>query len=159
MTKLEILEWTARTILPAAQSDWLSKGMEILRWDFEQIGYKIPDEIPILVEFPDKPISFGWIGRCQWRNDSNGKPSCKIYINPTEDGIMALDILVHELVHAAVGCEEYGHGQEFYIIAEAIGLGNTGILAGAEEVLLKRLRDIQEILGPYPLVTDCVVIP
>jgi hypothetical protein len=161
MIELEILEWTAREILPATQADWLSKGMEILRWDFEQIGYKIPNEIPIFVEFPDKPtylgVSIGWLGQCQWKNDVNGNPSYKILINPTLDGISALDVLTHEMVHAAVG-SECGHGEQFYVIADAIGLDNTGVMAGAEEVLLKRLRDIQEILGPYPLVTDCVVV-
>ena len=73
------------------------------------------------------------------------------------DGITALDILVHELVHAAVGCE-CGHSETFYTIADAIGLDNGGITASAEEVLLKRLRDIQEILGPYPEVFDFVRI-
>jgi len=158
MTELETLQWTARELLPAKQSDWLSKGMEILRCDFEQIGYPFPAEIPIFVEFPTKlshGVNIGWLGQCQWRNDTNGNPSYKILINPTVDGITALDILVHEMVHAAVGCE-CGHTDMFYIIAEAIGQDDTGIMAGAEEVLLRRLRDIQEILGPYPVVFDCV---
>ena len=158
MTELEILKWTAREILPAKQADWLSKGMEILRCDFEQIGYKVPAEIPVVVKFPTKQgVSIGWLGQCQWRNDVDGNPAYKILINPTLDGTTALDVLTHEMVHAAVG-SECGHSEQFNEIAAAIGLDDTGVMAGAEEVLLKRLRDIQEILGPYPLVTDCVVV-
>lgn len=159
MTKLETLQWTARELLPAKQSDWLSKGMEILRGDFEQIGHPIlVDEIPILVEFPApewRSVSPGWQGQCQWQAEVNGDTSYKILINPTLDGITALDVLIHEMVHVAVG-RETGHGPLFYVIADAIGMDNTGVSSGAEEVLLKRLRDIQEILGPYPVVFDCL---
>lgn len=77
-----------------------------------------------------------------------------LYINPTVDGLTALDILVHELVHASI--EEDGHGEQFMEVASAIGLDDKGPSAGAEVILLKRLRDIQEMLGSYPLVFDCL---
>lgn len=149
MTDIETLRWTAREILPLKQRDWLLKALEILREDFLQIGEMIPDDIDVFVEYPIYwEISDNWLGT-YWSIDKD------IYINPSVNGLWALDILVHELVHAVVG-GAVGHDKEFQTIAAAIGLDDTGITAGAEAVLLKRLKDIQETLGSYPLVFDCV---
>jgi hypothetical protein len=115
----------------------------------------VPD-IKIVVGYPDPRDHFtgpGWLGLHQMLTPPN-KPWHVIHINPTVNGLWALDILVHEMVHSVV-CRE-GHGMRFQQVAAAIGLDDTGVTAGAEEVLLKRLRDIHEILGSYPLVFDCV---
>jgi hypothetical protein len=122
--------------------------MEILKEDFNQIGESFSG-ITILVEYPYNEPSFDWLGTYRYNEHS-------IFINPTVGGLMALDILVHELVHSVVPLGEPGHGERFHEIAAAIGLDDDGPTAGAEEVLLKRLREIQKILGSYPLVFDCL---
>ena len=155
MTEIETLQWTAHEILPKQQSEWLGRAMEMLRVDFDQIGVPIPEDIIISVNYPDARLPYNWLGTYRRRYwDSGPITQHKIFINPTVDGLMALDILVHELVHAVV--KETGHDGEFMEIAIAIGLDDDGPCAGAEEVLLKRLREIQEILGSYPLVFDCL---
>lgn len=77
-----------------------------------------------------------------------------IFVNPTVTSLMALDILVHELVHAVV--QEPGHSERFKEVVAAIGLDDKGTASSAEEVLMKRLIEIRNILGAYPLVTDCL---
>ena len=148
MTEYETMFWTAENLLSEHQKYWLTKGMKMLRLDFAQIGETFSEKICIQVGYPEFDIGRPWLGMYDYNTDI-------IYINPKVDGLMALDTLVHELIHATGILD---HGVDFHIVAAAIGLDDTGCTAGAEEVLLKRLRDIQEILGPYSPFTDCVVV-
>jgi hypothetical protein len=153
---IEILRQTAREVLPSKQQDWLDRALKMLRYDFDQIGMLLPRYIDILVNYPRCAIGYSWLGtcRCCWSGDDDDDDAFHtIFINPTVNGLLALDILVHELVHAVT---KDGHGDKFMEAAAAIGLDDTGPTAGAEEILLKRLKDIQMELGPYPLVTDCL---
>ena len=149
MTDIETLRWTAEEILPLRQAEWLTDAMDMLQHDFAHIGQPFPD-LDILVMYPFGEVGISWLGSyMRWGPDYH-----RIYINPTVDGLEALDILVHELVHAAVHVTDPGHGAIFYLVAEAIGLDDTGPYAAAKEALLKRLREIYEILGNYPLLLD-----
>ena len=150
MTDIETLRRAAREILPLQQRDWLKRGLKHLRKDFRKIGNAIPRSIYIKVDFPPYYPVYNWLGSCTTIADCH-----IIHINPTVTGLLALDTLVHELVHAVVG-GKYGHGRQFLEVAAAIGLDDDGPTAGAEEVLMQRLIEIRNILGPYPLVTDCL---
>lgn len=155
MTDIETLRWTVENILPAQQSDWLHKALKILKADFEQIGETLPQVIWIVVDYPDERDSdSSWLGLYTSRVFIDGPPESTqhwIYINPTADGLLALDILVHELVHAATPDDEGDHGGRFMEVAAAIGLDDDGPTAAAGRVLLKRLEDIQKTLGSYPI--------
>jgi hypothetical protein len=154
MTDIETLRWTAREILPMQQSKWLDRALEMLRVDFYQIGEPLPREIAIKVEYPYGELTYLWLGTCLFYWSADHDPDFyTIFINPSVDGLLALDVFVHELVHTVTND---GHGDEFMGVASAIGLDDTGPTAGAEEVLLKRLKGIQETLGSYPLVFDCL---
>ncbi len=150
---IETLRLTAKEILPKQQSKWLDRALEMLRPDFDQIGMPIPEYINIVVNYPRRALSYSWLGtwNCYWSVDDD-PDFHTIFINPTVDGLYALNILIHELVHATTND---GHGNRFREVAAAIGL-NDGGTSAAEEALLKRLKDIQMELGPYPLVTDCL---
>jgi len=149
MIDIETLKWMTREIPPLHQQAWLSKAIDILREDFRQIGEMIPKEIHLSVNYPGRGVPLSLLGM-HWKIDDQHY----INIKPSMNGLMALDLLVHELVHVVV--DELGHGGQFSVVAKAIGLDDTGSTAAAKEVLLKRLREIQEILGSYPLVTDCL---
>lgn len=159
---LETIRWTAQEILPLKQSEWLSDAMDMLREDFRQIRETFPDEIHIIVDYPSTEVGYSWLGQYQETfemipergdlSETSEMTQYHIFVNPTVDGLLSLEILVHELVHAAAGVEA-GHGERFRKVAAAIGLRKS-YCVGTEEVLLRRLRDIQEILGAYPLVTD-----
>lgn len=62
-----------------------------------------------------------------------------------------LDILLHELIHAAVGTEE-GHRGEFKRVALALGLQGkmTATIAEPGTELHGKLSRIARELGPYP---------
>jgi hypothetical protein len=148
MTDFETLAWAAKETLELQQNDWLNKAMIILREDFKQLGESIPSIIFIHAEYPPVDMGSYWLGAY-----FEGPHDSLIYINPMVDGLTALDILVHELVHAVVGVEDV-HGERFWDVATAVGLNGNGDTTGAGKVLLKRLREIQEILGSYPFVFD-----
>ncbi len=161
MNDFETIRWTAQEILPLKQSEWLSNATDMLREDFKQIRETFPDEIHITVDYPSTEVSYSWLGQYQetFEMPERGNLSVitemtqyHIFVNPTVDGLLSLEILVHELVHAVAGAEA-GHGEHFREVAAAIGV-RMFCCVGAKKVLLRRLRDIQEILGAYPLVTD-----
>lgn len=132
------------------REEWLIALTDILRTDFESIGVTLPDRIK---------LSCGWpsgggrntkrIGQC-WNKSVSREGNTEIFISPTvDDSVEVAAILVHELVHAAIGTEK-GHGKEFKKVALAMGL--TGKMrstsAGAE--LRERLIDIVNSVGAYP---------
>ena len=132
--------------------------MKILEWDFENIGEPFPGDIDIRVDFPGRNIHTCWLGLYRHKYVDHATDEGifrRIFINPTIDGLMALDVLVHELVHAVTE-EEGGHGGMFKRVARAIGMDDRGSASGAEKDLLQRLREIQQRLGSYPLVFDFV---
>ncbi len=153
MTDIETLRKMAQENLPIRQCNWLDRAMDMLRIDFAQIGESVPKKICIVVDYPEYIPVPNWQG-CYCLRWWFCHKQHWIYINPSEDGLTALDILVHEMIHAIV--DEPGHGPGFMKVAAAIGLDAKGPSAAAEEVLLKRLREIQEMLGPYPVVFDCL---
>lgn len=131
---------------------WLMKAVDILKHDFWQIGETIP-EVKVNDEWPsDYSPSEDTLGhyRTIWEPDV-GDTNIEITVHPDiTNALDVLSILVHELVHAAVGAT-CAHGGEFLRVAAAIGLDDGGPTALAEEVLLLRLCEIVEILGSYPL--------
>ena len=135
---------------------WLMRAIDILRNDFAQIGETIPKEINVMTTWPNEEVPEITNGRitigrftADWESPGH-YVNLRIYIDPKIDkGLRALDVLVHELVHAVV-CAPSGHGDQFQRVANAIGLDDSGPTAFAEEALLERLREIKEILGMYP---------
>lgn len=133
------------------REEWLNKAVGILSKDlFQKNGYLVPKVIHVSVGFPygsrgGKAIGQHWHPKASL--DNNGQ----IYITPTlASGIRVLDVLVHEMVHAAVG-NEAGHGPTFKKCAEAVGLTGKmrSTVAGPElEKLLA--KTITTKLGPYP---------
>ncbi len=155
MNDIETLRKVARENLPVRQSNWLDHAMNFLRVDFDGIGLTIPKKVCIVVDYPEYSADYNWLG-CHCLRWWFCRAQHWIYINPSIDGLTALDILVHELVHVVVTDEPKAHGQKFMNVTEDIGLNNDGPDAAAEKVLLKRLREIQETLGPYPVVFGCL---
>jgi len=127
--------------------EWIRNAIDILRADLQHI-VPLPDHIEILEHWPDD-IEIDERENC-WGvcNDDVGHPC--IFISPMlSDPIEVLETLVHELVHASVGCEHV-HDLLFQIPAASTGLEGPLIATYAGAKLLVRLGEIAEILGPYP---------
>lgn len=113
---------------------WLLRAVELLRKDFDAIGAPIPHNIRVFSGQPGIAFIVDHIDL-----DTDGDI---IIIAPT-DPIGALEVLVHELVHVVT---PHGHGDEFRIMSEAIGLKGKLTSTYASDPLLSRLRAIKKEL-------------
>jgi len=89
------------------------------------------------------------IGQC-WSNLASSDNTTEIFICPSQsDPVQVLAILLHELIHAAVGLE-CGHKGPFKRVALALGLEGkmTATTPGAQ--LAADLSALADTLGAYP---------
>lgn len=136
---------------PLTREAWLERLMDELRASFEAQGAPLPVKVRVSVGFPSKRalskakrrIGECWSGSC----DAQGAP--QLFVSPLLEEADAMHVLVHELVHAAVG-NEAGHKGAFARVARALGLvgAMTATTAGPE--LTKRLAELAAKIGPYP---------
>jgi hypothetical protein len=153
MTDLETIRWTAKELQPLHRQEWLTRALGILQEDFLDIGETIPININISVTFlRDTETLKIWGGQYRTVKYANGVVVMYIYVNPTMNGLEALDTFVHELVHAIVG--KHGHCERFHEVAEAIGMTCKGTYSNAKANLSKRLAEIHGMIGAYPSATD-----
>ena len=110
------------------RDQWFAAALKGLRPLFADIGYPLTAEvIRISTGFPSKGargLKSRTIGQC-WDATYIADGVCQIYISPVlVDAVKVLGVLVHELVHAAVGCQ-CGHKGPFRKAALAAGLTGT----------------------------------
>jgi hypothetical protein len=120
------------------------------RWAGTQTA--LPETVRVSIGFPSKN-ALGRrnrsIGQC-WDGAAAGDSIAQVYISPLlEDPVEVLAVLVHELVHAAIGCR-HGHKAPFKRAALRMGLEGkmTATTAGAE--LRVRLAELADALGEFP---------
>lgn len=136
----------AKTSTAVNREHWLELAVSELRTAFfAPIGETVP-EVRVSVGFPyasKKAIGQHWASRAV----KDGKN--QVFVSPVIDcPVRALDILVHELIHAIV--PDAGHGKPFKRIALAVGLTGKMTATVAGEELAKRLNALSEKLGPFP---------
>jgi len=126
---------------------WLNDAVVALRPLFKSKGIDLPTDVKVSCSFPGGGSPMKRIGECWPRSRSKAGVN-EIYISPTlDDRSRVLDVLVHELIHAADDCKS-GHRGAFAKAARAIGL--TGPLtATAASPELKAHLDALPI-GAYP---------
>ena len=131
---------------------WLQAATSQLRPLFESAGMTLPDYIHLSIGFPSKmalSTKKRRIGECWSYNVSKDK-NYHIFVSPLlSDAVQVLGTLVHELVHAAVGCD-CGHKGAFVRGAKAVGLTGPWTATGETEELTAKLNDIINVIGPYP---------
>jgi len=91
------------------RDQWFAAALKGLKPLFADIGYPLTAEvIRISAGFPSKgarSLKSRRIGEC-WDATAIADGVCQIYISPVlVDPVKVLGVLVHELVHAAVGCK------------------------------------------------------
>lgn len=126
---------------------WLLAATEKLKPLFKQHGHDIP-ELRVSVGFPGLRSAKKAIGQ-YWHAEACLDAVPQIFISPVlSSPIRALDVLVHELVHACT--PGHGHKGAFAKLARAIGLQGklTATVAGPE--LEKHLANLVVELGDYP---------
>lgn len=130
---------------------WLVAAMGLLDAKFfNGNGYTLPERRSCSCGFPKGGKGHA-IGQC-WPPETSSDGTINMFICPTQDDpIKVLDILLHELIHAQVGCKE-GHKGPFKKMAKEFGLVGkmTATYAEPGSDLWRALSHISEQLGPYP---------
>jgi len=91
------------------------------------------------------------IGQC-WAPTASGDGTHELFVSPAiEEPVRVLDILLHEMIHAAIGCDKK-HGPAFKRAMLDVGLAGKPTATYAEDgtALHAALADLAGRLGPYP---------
>ena len=130
------------------REQWLTAAVDMLRPEFViKAGVMVPD-VRVSVGFPGGAHPVQTIGQC-WKPVATEDGVSQIYINPIiGEATRALDVLIHELVHAV--WPDAGHGKAFRDVAVAMGLTGKMTATTAGEELQDRLTQMVEELGDYP---------
>lgn len=134
------------------REEWLLAAVEQFRPWFAQEEAPLPK---IQVSLGVQPRS-NTLAMCYGdkRPDRDDDYTANIFVTPAvdpEESTRLLDILLHEMVHAAnffVG--DSGHGKEFGALARPLGLTGKMTATVASDELKERLAPIAEHLGPFP---------
>ena len=128
---------------------WLTEGADQILSDiFKNEADNIP-KYRVACGYPPRHRGGKVMGVCINASVSNDE-TFEVFINPSiEDGLTALDILTHELVHV-VDMNESGHKGNFVRIARKIGLEGKPTECRAGYKLSKELKSISDRLGKYP---------
>ena len=139
-----------RLRLHETREQWLNAAVVFFGPLFEEAGAPIPSKVRVSVGFCSTGRKSRRIGEC-WSDTASADGHHEIFLKPELDGRTdrALDVLCHELVHAAVGVQ-HGHKAPFRRVALAIGLTGkmTSTTAGAE--LKAKLETMHSKLGMFP---------
>lgn len=141
-----------RKLSQLTREDWLTRATVALSEKFFPLAdgrTRMPEKWACSCGFPYK--SREAIGQC-WPPTVSGDGTTHMFVCPTQaEPVRVLDILLHEMGHAAVGCDK-GHGKEFKVFCREVGLEGkaTATVANPGTELHATLSRIAEELGPYP---------
>ena len=133
------------------REEWLNAAMILLHDLFGKANLDLPAKIKVSCGWPyNKAGAKGRIiGQC-FKDICSAGGFNEIFISPVlQDPIKVLEVLVHEMCHAAENCKSK-HGAGFKKIALAVGLTGKMTATEAGPELLKTLEDMVETLGVYP---------
>jgi hypothetical protein len=134
------------------REQWLEQAVRAMDKSLlKPAGFAMPEAWKVTCGFPKGSNKF--IGQC-WPPEraSDGKTT-HMMVSPTlgADVLQVLGTLLHEMGHAAVGCE-HKHKAPFVKFVKAVGLAGkptaTTVEAGSE--LATKLTALAERLGAYP---------
>jgi hypothetical protein len=141
-----------------SREDWLNAAIAALRPLAKARGYTIPDKVRASCGFPKGKSKA--IGQC-WSNLSSKDGSFETFISPLiAESARVLDILVHELGHAAVGLEAK-HGAKFARFCKAFQLVGPwkATTAGPDfeaQVLAPVMTALGHVQYPHAAMVDCL---
>lgn len=135
------------------REEWLNRAVNALRPVFYDAGISIRAKVKVSCGWPCRSALRGpvtgkrAIGQC-FPASASAEGYNEIFISPVLDNaIGVLEVLVHELVHAADDCAN-GHRGPFARMARAVGLEGKLTATHAGPELLAALKALN--LPPYP---------
>lgn len=138
--------------MPGAYYDtreaWLQALVDSLRPWYEAEGVTVPP-VHISPGFTSKGARSKRIGEC-WSPGSSDDGVPHVFIHPAyNDPEAVAAVVVHELIHAAIGTEAK-HGPKFKTVAVQLGLEGRMTATTPSESLLSQLAPVLKDLGEYP---------
>lgn len=130
---------------------WLEDAIEALRPRFEEVGLPLPERIHVSVGFGygARRESATILGQC-WARSASADGINHVFISPeVGDTARVLDILLHELIHAADDLQS-GHKGRFAEAATRLGLEGKMTATTASVELAAEFMCLAETLGEYP---------
>ncbi|MEB3367432.1 hypothetical protein [Saccharopolyspora mangrovi] len=130
---------------------WLEDAIESLRPRFVEVGLPLPEKIHVSVGFGygAKRESSKILGQC-WKSTASEDGASHIFISPElADTARVLDVLLHELIHAADDLES-GHRGRFAEAATRLGLQGPMTATAASVELAAEFMCLADALGDYP---------
>ncbi len=140
------------------REEWLGKAVDLLRPYFRERDYEIPELVKVSCGFAQSKKASG---QC-FLGAEVVDGVTQIYITPMEsDSLKVLDILSHELVHAALPEDVKAHGKEFKKACKVLGLEGPAKQAYAGDELKKHLASLvdEERYFKYSFEDDLYVLP
>ncbi len=131
---------------------WLAAAVTKLRPFFSSHGFEISDALRVSCGWPSVGGTAPGKRRIgeAWSSTSSRDKHFEIFISPALDKpAEVLAVLVHELVHVAVGLE-CGHKGRFPMYARSVGLEGRMTATYPSDPLRERLNDLAGKLGKYP---------
>ncbi len=127
---------------------WLKQAIEHLTPRFQSNGHTVP-VVKVSVGFPGGGSAKKRIGE-HWSPEASDDKQGSIFISPIlSDSVEVLGVLVHELVHAAVG-NKAGHGPAFKRAAVQLGLEGKMRSTTIGPKLKADLIELLNTIGNYP---------
>jgi hypothetical protein len=132
------------------REEWLNAFAAEARPLFKKLDAPLPKVVRMSVGFPSKGKRSNVIGEC-WADISTEDGVCEIFLRPSlqADTRRIAGVLVHELVHAALGHEE-GHGRNFRRVATGLGLEGKMTATTEGEKFYAWADPIIKQLGKFP---------
>lgn len=132
------------------REDWLEHAVQAVKPLFFAIGIELPP-VHVSVSFPSSR-ALSKVKRTigeHWHPKVAGDGLSQVFISPVlNEPVPVLETLVHELIHAVH--PEAKHKGDFVTTMKAVGLTGKPTMTKAGETLATQLREIGEVLGPYP---------
>jgi hypothetical protein len=132
------------------REQWLEAAVVFARPWFNKAGFTLP-AVKVSCGWPSRKAlsKVRALGEC-WAAEASEDNVHQIFVSPYLDDVPAvLATLVHELLHAAVGCE-HGHKAPFKRAMKKVGLTGKANATAADENLLGQIQGWSGLLGAYP---------
>ena len=139
-----------RNMKHLTRETYLSSAIEYLAPKFVNLGHPLPSvRASVGIPAGGKGGKLKRIGEC-WSNLASADGTTEIFICPSQsNAVDVLAILLHELVHAAVGLK-CGHKGAFKRVATSLGLEGPMTATTPGKQLASDLAELSHTLGEYP---------
>jgi hypothetical protein len=145
--------------IPPARTaeEWADRVVDLYRAQIAALGHPVP---PVAVSpgwtsggrRQSQVLGECWTPRVSTDHTEGRQGTVQIYLSPRiDDDVMLAHVILHEVIHAAVGLE-HGHRGEFKRVALALGFaGKMEASRWSEEAREDCARRLDEAgVGPYP---------